>query len=400
MIGRPVWLVAQREIRERTRSRVFRITTLVLLIGALAAVVIPSIVGGDDGPETVRVGVATSLEDLPAAFVRAGEESGSPVRITRMSAGVAERRVRDDLVDIAVVGPDAAGVARVVVREDLGAERRALVAAAIADARVRAALTAAGVAGPQIEAALAPTRLDVTATDPDEVSDDEGWIGVVTAVALVLALVFAGTVVASGVAEEKTTRISEVLLAAMSAGRLLLGKIIGVGVLILSQLLVVVVTATVAASLIGGVDIPSAAPVAVGAALLWFILGYGLYSAAFGALGALVARQQEVGMAIAPLSYLLWGGYFVVIFGINDVDALWFRVLSFVPLLSPMLMPTRMVTDTVTPVEVTVAVVLTVAFAAGLIWLGARVYRAGLTATGTRMHLGPALARAVRAGSD
>lgn len=397
MIGRPVWLVAQREIRERTRSRVFRITSLVLLIGALAGVIIPSIVGGDDGPQTVRVGIATELGELPAAFERVGAESGSPVAVTRMSAGDVERNVSEGDVDIAVVGTGTPGTVRVVVREDLSAERRALVTAATADARVRSALTAAGVTVPQIESALAPTRLQVTATDPNEVGDDERWIGVVTAVALVLALVFAGTVVASGVAEEKATRISEVLLAAMSSGQLLLGKIIGVGVLILSQLLVVVVPAFIAAWVVGGVDIPSAAPVAVWAALLWFVLGYGLYSAAFGALGALVARQQEVGMAIAPLSYLLWGGYFVVIFGINEVDALWFRVLSLVPLLSPMLMPIRMVTDTVTPAEVAVAVVLTLVFAAGLIWLGARVYRAGLTATGTRMHLGAALARALRA---
>lgn len=386
-----VGLVIGREIAARARTRTFLITTLVLVIGALAAVVIPAAIGGGDDDD-VRVAVAAMPADLPAALERAGVEFGRPVEVSRVAPDAARAAVDGDDADLALVG-DGPRV-QVIVREDLEDTLRALVMRAVADAGVRDALARAGLTGSQVAEALAPPQIVVAAIDPDPVDDDARWVAVVTAIALVLALAFSGALVSSGVAEEKTTRISEVLLAAVRPGELLLGKVLGVGMLALGQMAAVIVPAAVAVVAVGALEVPDAAPLAIGAGLMWFVLGFALYSSAFGALGALVARQEEVAMAVAPLTYLLWGGYFLVVFGIGEVSAGWFRAISFIPPFAPFAMPARMVVGDAQAWEVVASAAVTLLCAAGVIWLGGRMYRAGLTGTGTRISAWSAARRA------
>lgn len=387
--ARPVALVAGRELRQRVRSRTFRITTAVLVVAALAAVVLPAVLGGgDEGP--VRVSLAPAAAELRAPLEGGTGERDVVVDVAdpasvRAAAG-------DGDVDAGVLATEPA--VAVVARDDLRPEVRALLLRAAAEARLRGALSDAGVDPGVADAALAPPRLEV-AFAGDAVPEDATAAALLTAVALVLVLVVSGSLVAAGVAEEKATRISEILLAAVRPGELLAGKVVGVGLLALAQLAAVLMPAAAAVLAMGTVDLPDAAPSAVGAGLLWFAIGYVTYSVAFGALGALVARQQEVTMATAPVSYLLWGSYFIVVFGIEQIDAGWFRVLSLLPLLSPMLMPARMVTGSVGAAEVALALAIAVATAAALVWIGGRVYRAGLTASGPRVSVVAALRRAV-----
>lgn len=387
--ARPVALVAGRELRQRVRSRTFRMTTAVLVVAALAAVVLPAVLGGgDEGP--VRVSLAPAAADLRAPLEGGTGERDEVVDVAdpasvRAAAG-------DGDVDAGVLATEPA--VTVVARDDLRPEVRALLLRAAAEARLRGALSDAGADPGVADAALAPPRPEV-AFAGDAVPQDATAAALLTAVALVLVLVFSGSLVAAGVAEEKATRISEILLAAVRPGELLAGKVVGVGLLALAQLAAVLVPAAAAVLAIGTVDLPDAAPSAVGAGLLWFAIGYVTYSVAFGALGALEARQQEVTMATAPVSYLMWGSYFIVVFGIEQIDAGWFRVLSLLPLLSPMLMPARIVTGSVGAAEVALALVIAVATAAALVWIGGRVYRAGLTASGPQVSVVAALRRAV-----
>ena len=388
-----VSLVVGRELRVRARTKTFLISTAVLVLVALAAVIAPTFFD-DDSDDPLNVAVAGMPATLPAALERAGTEYGRPVRVSEASSQDAPGIVDSGDADVALIAEDDG--ARVVVREELADGDRGIVMRALADSRVRSALAAAGVSEAEAAEALEPVRITVAAIDPDPVDEEAQWVAVITAIALVLALVFAGTVVATGVAEEKTTRISEVLLAAVRPGELLLGKVLGVGLLALGQMVAVIVPAAVAVVAVGAIEVPDAAPVAIGAGVMWFILGFALYSAAFGALGALVSRQEEVPMAVAPLSYLLWGGYFVVAFGMGAVESTWFRALSFVPPFAPFAMPARMLAGDAAPWEVVVSAVLTLVTAGVVIWLGGRMYRAGLVGTGARIPLWSATVRAVR----
>lgn len=388
---RGVGLVAGRELRHHLGTRTFRVVTLVLVLGALAAVLIPSFVTGGDGEDTLRIGVGPTTQAAAPALEGAGEAQGRDVQVRVLEAGAARAAVADGDLDLALV--DEAGGLRLLGERVPEPAEVALVQRALQEERVAQALRDAGAAPAAVAAALAPVALTPVALDGAGPGDQESFIAVLTAIALVLALVFAGMLVANGVAEEKTTRTSEVLMAAVHPSQLLAGKVAGIGALALAQLVAVVVPAAAALLVVGSVELPDAVPSALWAGVVWFVLGYLLYAVAFGALGALVSRQQEVATAVAPLSYLLWGGYFIAAFGVTSVEADWFRIASLIPFFSPLLMPMRITLETVGPVEVALAVALTIATAVALMAVGARVYRAGLVAGGPRLGLRAAVAR-------
>ena len=392
---RGAMLVAGREVRERVRTRTFRVTTVLLVAAALAAVVIPALVG-DDGPSRSTVAVAGGPASLPAALRAAGAAQDRTVEVRRLGEAEAAAAAASGEVDAAVIS-GAAGPVRVVVEDEISDDLRGLIAQAVAGARVSDALARSGLPPAEVAEVVAPPDLEVQARgERAGVEGGDLAVGFVVALVLYMALLFSGILVATGVAEEKSTRVSEVLLASLRPSELLLGKVAGVGLVSLGQLAAVAAPALIAALALGAVDVPDATVGTILWGLAWFLAGYALYGAAYGALGALVGRQQEVGQATAPLAMLLLVGYLGSTFAVGDLEAWWVRPLSLLPPFAPMMMPMRIAGDAVSAGEVVAALAVTLVAAAGLIALGARVYRAGITRTGPRIRLREALAAAPR----
>ena len=383
-------LVAGREIHERVRSRTFRATTLVLVVAALAAVIVPALVG-DEGPSRSTVAVAAGPASLPEALVAAGAAQDRTIEVQRLGAAAAERAAATGGVDAAVLAA-APGSVRLVVEDDISDDLRGIIGQAVAAARVTDALARAGLPPGEVAEVVAPPDLDVQARgERAGVEGGDLAVGFVVALVLYMALMFSGILVATGVAEEKGTRVSEVLLASLRPSELLLGKVAGIGLVSMMQLALVAAPALVAAFALSAIDVPSATVGTILWGLVWFLGGYALYGAAYGALGALVGRQQEVGQATAPLALLLVCGYLGSTFSVGDPDAWWVAPLSLLPPFSPMMMPMRIAADAVSTGEILAALALTLAAAVVLIMLGARVYRAGITRTGPRVRLREAL---------
>ena len=103
-----------------------------------------------------------------------------------------------------------------------------------------------------------------------------------------------GIWVATGVVEEKTSRVIEVLLATVKPGHLLAGKIIGLGLLGFAQILVVTAVGLGAAAAAGAIELDGDVLTAALLALAWFVLGYAFYACAYACAGALVPRQEEL----------------------------------------------------------------------------------------------------------
>ena len=118
-----------------------------------------------------------------------------------------------------------------------------------------------------------------------------------------------GTVIANGVAQEKTSRTAEVLLATVRPAQLLNGKVLGIGACGIGQMVVTIGAGLIANSIVHATQIPTVLWQLLPAVLLWFLLGYALYSYAFAAAGSLVARQEEIQLVTAPFSVVLVGSY-------------------------------------------------------------------------------------------
>ena len=112
--------------------------------------------------------------------------------------------------------------------------------------------------------------------------------------------------------EEKSSRVVELLLTTISPRRLLAGKVLGIGALGLCLMLLAGGAALAARSLAGGAGLPCAAPKAVAFVVLWFVLGYILFSVAYAAVGATVSRQDDLATAQLPIYIVAAAGLVLV----------------------------------------------------------------------------------------
>jgi ABC-2 type transport system permease protein len=378
---RQVWLVAAREMRERSRSRAFRASLLVMLLVVVGMIVVPALLEGRDGPKDVGLTGAVPAE-LAAVLEAQGQAVETPLRLHRYDTlGAGQQAVRDGDVDVLVV--DAR---RLEWQRSTDEQLRALVTGAIQLVAVRERAAAAGISPDDLAAVVAPVPVEevelgrVAGRSPD----DEAAAFVMT-VLLFIAISTYGNLVLTGVVAEKASRVVEVLLARMPARRLLAGKVAGIGLLGLAQVALTAVVGLVAMAAVGTVDIPAARGGVVAWAVVWFVLGYAVYAVAYGTLGSLASRTEDAQTVAGPVIAVLLVCYFASFAAIGSPETGWATFLSYFPATAPMAMPNRIAMGAAAWWEPVVAVAVSVAAIDGLIRLGGRVY------SGAVLHSGPTL---------
>ena len=217
---------------------------------------------------------------------------------------------------------------------------------------------------------------------------------VMGALAMIIVIMGGGQTIAMGVVEEKSSRIVEILLACVRPGSLLAGKILGTGVAVILGYGLIGLAAGAAAELTG--VLPEALfsiDAVVVAMIVWMIVGCAIAAAAYGAAGALVSRQEDTASVTMPLTMLFMIPYMLSFVMAMDPSKTVFRVLAYLPPLSPFLMPARLVLGVSSWAEQLVALVVALAFIPLLVGLAATVYTRAVTRTGSRMRLKEVLSR-------
>jgi ABC-2 type transport system permease protein len=203
---------------------------------------------------------------------------------------------------------------------------------------------------------------------------------------LFISIVTYGQWILIGVIEEKSSRVVEVVLGAVRSHHLLAGKVLGIGVLGLGQLIVVGAVALVLIQQSSTFELPSAAGTAAIAVVIWFLLGFAFYATAYAATGSLVSRQEEAQNAAFPLTMLLMAGYFIASFSFTGDNPV-LRIASLLPPTAPMTMPLRMAAGDAQVWEVTLSLTLMVVVTWLLIRLAGRIYAGGLLRAGGRIKI-------------
>lgn len=388
-------LVAGREVAERVGGRMLRISTVVLVLLVAAGVVVPSVV--HRGPNTARIGLVGSARSLRATVLATAQATHQRVRVSDLAdAASATTALTRGAVDVAVSLTGSG--AQLEVDHSLTAATASVLGLALQVAHQREVLRGAGVAPATIRAAQRPLALATRVLHPpprNQAARDLAALA--AALVLYLALTLYGTAVASGVAQEKTSRTAEVLLACVRPSELLGGKVLGIGLCGLAQLAVAAAAGLIANAAVHSATIPSTVWALLPLTLLWFALGFTLFAFAFAAAGALVARQEEVQIVTGPLAMPLVVGYLLVYAVLGSPHATWVRVLSYLPPLAPSMMPARIGTGTVSWEGVVLAVALTLIAIIATAWLAAGIYQAALVRGGARLSWREALALPRRA---
>ncbi|MCW2581893.1 MAG: ABC-type Na+ efflux pump, permease component [Klenkia sp.] len=380
-----VRLVAGREMSTRVRDKGFIVSSVVIVLLVVGLMVFQLVSGSQT--QTSTIGVVGGSPQVEQALVRSGESVGVEVEVTELADEAAARQaVEDGAADAALLG--ATGDGPQVVVQDSSDDG----ASAIAESAVGALSVAQQLGEQGVDLQPAPA-IDFVVLDPRADGDDTAVVVALLGVVVLYGLlILFGQFVAQGVVEEKSSRVVEILLSTMRPWQLLTGKIVGLGLLGLAQLITIAVIGVVGALALDVVSVPSAVIPTVVSVVAWFVLGYTFYAAVFAVAASLVSRQEDLGSVLTPTTLLLVVGFIVSIQAAQDPGSTLATVTSFVPGLSPLVMPVRMAAGEAAGWEIATAVLVDLAAIAVVVRIGGRVYSGALLRTSGKTKLREALA--------
>jgi ABC-2 type transport system permease protein len=389
--GAAVRLVAGREISTRFRSKAFIWTTVALVAAVVFGGVILNFVGSQADP-VQQVGLLPETSSASELVVTTGDILGTTIETQEVATEKeGEALLTDGTLGALITSTDPLTV---VVHTSLPDALAPVFGSLAQQATLASAVTDLGGDAGEVGRQIAQATPDVTALEPEPERDSAQIVaGFVAGILLFISLMTAGQLVAQGVVEEKSSRVVELLLAAVRPWQLMAGKVLGIGVIGLIQVVLVVGAGAGTALALGLVD-TSSLNLGVTAlwVVIWFVVGFTMYALALAALAALVSRQEDVGSVTAPVITLMMIPYIIGI-SIAPWDptnplVVW---LSYVPFCAPLLMPMRIALGEVQPWEVALALGLSLAVIPVLVWLAGRIYSNAVLRSGGRIKLKDAL---------
>jgi ABC-2 type transport system permease protein len=389
-------LVAGREVRQRLRGRLFRVGTLLILAVVAAAIVIPALNKGKS--HTQQVGVVGALSPpLRAAVVATGTSIGTTVRLVpRADVAAAHADLRSGRVDLVIVDGREIVVSKAISASDTSATAQ-LARAVSKTLGVDEAFEAAGLSAAQAAQLAGARPLPVTSLQPGAGSAVTHTTSFVGLILVFLMLTQYNTWTLIGVMEEKSSRVVEVLLAAVRPAHLLGGKVLGIGLVAFAQAALVVVFALGLARAVGSDLLNGTAPLVLVCTLAWLVLGYAFYCWVYAAAGSMAERQDQVQSLALPLSLPIIFGYIIALTaaGSGNPSTL-LKVLAYLPPTAPFAMPVLVGLGAVTWWQFAASVVLTVVCTIGVARLATGIYRRAILRTGRRVRLREIVSGAAR----
>jgi ABC-type Na+ efflux pump permease subunit len=326
---RNIWLVAKREMLTKMRNKAYILGTLAVVVGVVVLAFLGSRAGGNEN-------------DLSNAMV-----------------------------------PEFARQQMVLQAQ---AEQEVMARHGLSSEEVNAEITAR----------FQELWAEYQAEHPESATDTRYWIGFGVGILLFMAITITGSMIALGVAEEKSSRIVEILLSGMTSFQLMVGKIIGMAVVGLTQIAIILGAGYAAArgfglmgDIFAGVNLGSAIWLALG----FFLVGYLSYATLYAAFAATVSRTEEVNVAIAPVMYVLMIPYIAtVIPAFGQLAPIRF-VLDYVPLFSPIGATVHYFQGGLALWQALLSLVISIIALPFIMLIASRIYRRSVLATGARLKV-------------
>jgi ABC-2 type transport system permease protein len=226
-----------------------------------------------------------------------------------------------------------------------------------------------------------------TVSGDEEDSEARGLVAYAGLMLLYIAVLLYGTWILTGVTEEKSNRVVEVLVSTLRPWQLLGGKILGIGTLGISQFAATVIIAVAVLQATDVFDLPQIDVFSAINLVIWFVLGFLLFAVLFGAAGSLVSRTEEAQNVAFPMSLTAVAGFFVSIVALGDPTGPAAVIGTLVPLTAPFVVPVRAALDAIPAWQYLLAVVLTAGTVVGLTFVAGRIYAGALLRFGGRTKL-------------
>jgi ABC-2 type transport system permease protein len=426
-------IVARREYVDRVRSKLYRISTLILMALAVGVALTPialryfdrarvdeiAVIAADDDLAAATVATANGIMNIPPPGVDPKEWT-PPYAIGRLTdrelamSDLAAGRL-DAIIEVGRL-PD--GQLDITYRtngpaDGVKSQLAGFTALSVAILDWTSSLPPGSQLGtfrtPQFNTSsiLGPVE-NCQQVDAVQVAS-RGFLGTVFIILMFITILIYGMWVATGVAAEKSSRVMELMISAASPRQLLVGKVIGIGGAGLTQYLaialpVVLVLAfqdQIARGILGaaGAGLPTGGlTIGLLAAYgLFFLLGFALFALIYAAVGSFVSRPDDLQTLSLPLSLVAMAGYLCALVVLLGSTGTFARLTSLVPPLSPFSMLARLMVSTVQPWEVALSIAVLVATIGLVAAATIRIYATGVLLYGQRPGIRAFIAAARRA---
>ncbi len=395
-----VWLIARREYLERVRTKSFIVMTVLIPLLMAGGVLGLGMIGKTSRSESHVAIVSPDLQlatDLQEELQH-GRRSRMVVDV--ISPPVADTRATLDgeLSDKQLDGyvwvvPGTTGARPNFVwtprsKADIGTQQT--IRDALRTVLTREGLEHRGMGTADVDQLMAPVVLDSSQAGKNDSSEGAFYSAYILFFLMYFVIMLYGMNVARSIIEEKTSRVFEVLLATIRPEEMMAGKVIGVGSVGLTQVAIwltaaLLLTATPLVAHITGLHVAVAlSPAQVIFFVVFFLLGYLLYSSIAAALGAMTNSEQELQQLnmflVMPLALCMFGLGFVV----NNPDGIVPRVMSLIPFFAPLMMYMRIAIKMPAAWEIAFSIGITMLTIWGILWIASRIYRVGVLMYGKK----------------
>lgn len=390
-----VKIVAGREISVKLHDRGFLASTAVFLVVIVAAIVLPALLSGGTPAFTMAVTAGTQKQAETAVALGAMSDDERPAnvpaaQITLVDADSVEEALADEDT-VAVLSLDGQDTV-ISGRDQVPDELLTLVTIAHAQEVVGGIAADAGLGSEQVATLTSPPPPKVVLSDPPpDFAVPPQFVVMVFGFLFYFSVLTFGLSIAQSVVEEKQSRVVELLVAAVPLKWLLSGKVLGNAALAIGQVAVIVGAGLIGASATGAQDLVSQVAGVSGWFLAFFVVGFLMLACLWAVAGSLASRIEDLQSTTMYMQVAVMAPFFAAILLTDDTPLQ--RFLSYFPLTAPLLMPSRLAQGTAAGWEPWLALVIVLATAVALIFVGARLYAGSVLNTSKRTSLRSAWAK-------
>jgi ABC-2 type transport system permease protein len=381
-VHRNVRLIAVNEVRQRLRSKAFRVGFVVMALMVGAAAVLPGVLAKDSKRETRKVAIVGV--DVPDIKRKLLVVEFQPV--TKRSEGVL--LLESKKVDVLVTPTEA------VVRKNLNYDVEQVLQEFNVNRVISERAKSNQIDPAQVDKLLEPIRplTLVKLNKEDQVDPKVTGLSSVAQILMLLAISLFGTTVLNGVLQEKTSRVVEVVLSTVTPRQLLAGKLIGIGFFALAQVFALSVLALVSVNVTNGTELPSSTAATIVTFLICFLFGFAFYASLFAAAGALASRVEDAQAVATPVTVLLTAAYAVATVISVAPNTQFAKIMTYVPPAAPSVMIARVAGGRVAWWEMLLSAIVMTASVILVVLFAARVYSGAALRIGAKVKLRDALA--------
>ncbi|HVR41885.1 MAG TPA: ABC transporter permease [Thermoanaerobaculia bacterium] len=408
---RSVWPILKREYLSRVRSKAFWISTALVPLLIFAMTIVPSLLAArsKDAPEPIHVvdlagGFAPVVREILAAADR--PPSSAPIEVVE-AAGRPADQVRTEynaladegkiqgyyLIDREILerGDQVVYRARNPGAIMSDSDGNSLVARAIRTHR----LEKLGLSGEAVDLAVRPIRFDVLRATNDPKKEGGGVAAFLMSFMMVFFIYFTliiyGIYVMRGVLEEKSNRIVEVIVSSVRPFHLMMGKIVGIGLVGLTQIAIWVAFAAVMtapqlamALSIGADRLPRISGPSLFFLPIYYVLGYFLFATIYAGIGSMFNSEEDAQQLMGVANIFLIAPMVLLLPVMKNPDGTMSTLLSLFPFFSPILMYLRIGIQTPPAWQIGLSIAIMLATIMLMIWVVAKIYRVGILMYGKK----------------